>query len=547
MNPNDQLNASVAKLNTALAGLNKAKGTSFKALTPVNTTIQADKLGKNSNYNLPPANNAVTTDNLAQTTNQYLSQAKTTANTEPVTTASTNKNKLNSYLEGIMGNISGQADAVNAINKDEDVANKKAQALSLSNDLDVFDKEYRDSVKSIKENTLGKTTAGLQDDLNRAQDRYEDVRANKVLSYNSALNDYQGASEIANSKIQALKDQNAQAIQAYSLFADTVMNDLTESEKIQVQANLQQKQTEAKTVEDAYSQALSAGLDNGAGQSYFNALDTAKRTGNVASILGTVSQYGYQTLDQQVQRSSLLTDSISRQKLLNDINPVGSTVTNEDLEAYASRFSETGTLPNPSELKLSGLTVGQVTAFAKQIPKADGLLLSKQTGVKPSSLSPTQEDGILALYDITKKTKELKELDDKRVKGLTSASFGKVFGFKDQENYIALRQEIVDLLSRARTGAALTTSEEKFYTDQLPGRVGQVGFGLIGANTQNRINNFENKIEGTLNTKLSGYGTVIQGYSTVKVGGKERTVGEVLKIDGVNYRVLPDGTLTDII
>lgn len=329
MNPNDaknQLNNQVSQLNSALANLNKARGTNFKGVSQLTEPIKADQLGKVQPYNVPPINNVSTTGNLAQTTNQYQSQIQTAANAEPILPVNQNKTKLNSYLEGIMGNISGQADAVNAINKEEDVANKKAQALALSGDLDMFDKDYRDDVKAIKENPLGKTTAGLQDDLNRAQERYEDVRANKVLSYNSALNDYQGASEIATSKIQALKDQNSQALQAYSLFADSVMNDLTESEKLQVQANLQQKQLQAKTVEDAYSQALQAGMDNKASQAYYNALDNAKKTGNVASILGTVSQYGYQTLDQQVQRSSLAVDNAQLSKIYQEINDANSNV-----------------------------------------------------------------------------------------------------------------------------------------------------------------------------------------------------------------------------
>ena len=174
-------------------------------------------------------------------------------------------------------------------------------------------------------------------------------------------------------------------------------------------------------------------------------------------------------------------------------------------------------------------------------------LVSISTGTKSASLSPSQEDGLLALYDISKKVKDLKDLDKERIKGLTGAAFGKVFGSADQQRYLDLRTEIVDLLARARTGAALTTQEEKFYADQLPARIGQVGFGLFGVNTGKRIDNFENKINGTLQTKLSGQGVAIYGYSKIKVGGIERKVGETLEIGGVKYRVLPDGKLTDIL
>jgi len=225
---------------------------------------------------------------------------------------------------------------------------------------------------------------------------------------------------------------------------------------------------------------------------------------------------------------------------------------NPDVISYAQQFADTGKLPGVGELKNSGITVTQVTDYAKQLPKPNGALLSQSTGVKSSTLSPTQEDGILALKDISQKIKELKILDEERQKGLLSATVGKIFGSDDQQRYIDLRGEIVDLLARARTGAALTAQEEKFYADQLPGRIAQVGvipgtgMGLFGVNSQERIDNFDSKITSTLETKLSGQGLVIQGYSKVDVPSLgKKTVGEILDIGGTQYRVLPDGTLTD--
>jgi hypothetical protein len=243
------------------------------------------------------------------------------------------------------------------------------------------------------------------------------------------------------------------------------------------------------------------------------------------------------------------TGEVIRERQGGDVDGMSS-----DVVSYAQQFADTGKLPSVSELKQSGITVSDVTSYAKQLPKANGVLLSQNTGVKPSTLSPTQEDGILALKDISQKIKELKELDKERQKGLLSAGLGKIFGSEDQQRYIDLRGEIVDLLARARTGAALTISEEKFYANQLPGRIAEVGvipgtgIGLFGVDSQSRIDNFDSKITSTLETKLKGQGLVIQGYSKIDVPSLgERTVGEIVNIGDTQYRVLPDGTLTDII
>lgn len=218
---------------------------------------------------------------------------------------------------------------------------------------------------------------------------------------------------------------------------------------------------------------------------------------------------------------------------------------NEDLTAYAAQYSDTGKLPSPAELKLSGLSVGQVTAFAKQIPKSKGAVVSIQTGTKSNSISAEAEKDFQKLYNVTEMTKRLKELDKKRVGGLISGTVGAVFGSQDQGEYLTLRKAIVDEMSRMQSGAALTPDEIAVYNDYLPGRFSET-LGL-GRDSYKKITSFETAMNQKLQNRLSNNGLSVYGYSTVKVGNKERVVGEILDIGGVNYRVLPDGNLTDIL
>ncbi len=229
------------------------------------------------------------------------------------------------------------------------------------------------------------------------------------------------------------------------------------------------------------------------------------------------------------------------------LNNKGQTVNgvNEDLTAYASQYADTGKLPSPAELKMSGLSVGQVTSFAKQIPRSKGFVVSNTTGTKSNSISAEAEKDFQKLYNVVEMTKRLKELDKKRVGGVVSGLAGAVFGSEDQGEYLTLRKAIVDEMSRMQSGAALTPDEIAVYNDYLPGRYSESFF--LGQDSLKKINNFETTMNQKLENRLANNGLSIYGYSQVPVGKVMRTVGEIVDVGGVNYRVLPDGSLTDIL
>jgi len=177
-----------------------------------------------------------------------------------------------------------------------------------------------------------------------------------------------------------------------------------------------------------------------------------------------------------------------------------------NLAAYAQQYAATGQIPTG----LPKGTFGVVAQVAKNLPKPVGTLVDINTGIKPSKLNDSQLNGITALYDIQQKVQELKNLDDKRIGGVIPGALGKVFGSNNQAKYIALRDEIIDLLARARTGAALTVDEENRYASMLPGRFSEP-FGL-GADSDKRIDNFTKNIVNSLDSKLKINGLQIVGY-----------------------------------
>jgi len=73
--------------------------------------------------------------------------------------------------------------------------------------------------------------------------------------------------------------------------------------------------------------------------------------------------------------------------------------------AYAQQYSATGQIP-------AGIpkgSFGVIAQIAKEIPKVEGTLVDRTTGTASKTLSSGQQDGIQALYDITKKIQDLKK------------------------------------------------------------------------------------------------------------------------------------------
>lgn len=289
---------------TFTQGVGFTPGTGPGAYQPP-TAITPDSLTPAEPYKLPQPKQAQSSEALVPSVNSTAAAANTLVNTtETSPTADVAKSDNQSFLKKLFEKYTGQNAEIANINKETDVAAKKARAQELANNLDVIDKEFRDQVAIIK-TSPGGTVSGNAEKLALAQDVYNNRRANAALSYRIASNDYTNAAELADSKIKAVREDLTQGINLYKLAVDAVNNDLTESEKLKVASNLRIKEDAAKRVLDTYDTALQAGFDNKAGSGYFDALDEARRSGNPAEINRVMSRYGYKTLDQQLKAAQI--------------------------------------------------------------------------------------------------------------------------------------------------------------------------------------------------------------------------------------------------
>lgn len=231
-------------------------------------------------------------------------------------------------------------------------------------------------------------------------------------------------------------------------------------------------------------------------------------------------------------------------KLQAELNAIGSNANASDLLAYAQDTVSSGKLPSVQELKNANLTVGQVLEQAKSLPKADGEIVDMNTGIKSGKLSPAQVEGLAALRDLTLKIDQAKEKFKQLNTGLIGGTLGNIFPSKARQDYNIIKSEIVDLLSRARSGAALTESEIKTYSDKLPSTFNQTFW--LGGGGENLLDGLKKSLSDKLDTSLKAQGTSMYGFSKVNLGGQDYTVGQEIEVNGVRGRINPDGTITTI-
>lgn len=207
------------------------------------------------------------------------------------------------------------------------------------------------------------------------------------------------------------------------------------------------------------------------------------------------------------------------------------------LTAYAQQYASTGQIPTG----MPKGTFGLVSEIAKDLPKSNGTLVDKNTGIKPTG-NDTKINGLGDLYSTIELAKQLKELDTKRPRGITGGLMN-LAGESDSKRYLDLRTQITDLLARARTGAAINANEERLYAGMLPGRYSNP-LGL-GSNTQSNIDNFINNLSSDLSNKLNTQGWSMYGMSKVKLpDGKDYKVGDIISNGQQQARVNPDGSLS---
>ena len=429
----------------------------------------------------------------------------------------------------LMGGVTGQGSTAQyaPISSGGIVAEQEKYGLKQIADIDAEERDLIAQARAAQESGNFKI---MEKKLAMAEEK----RAAKI----------QAATEL-NKKIaeqnEKLREQSIQSARDFAI-SDLYSQGIRDVGTIMSELRKQGIQTTAKEISSVLESSGASQIDkvlaeasqNGAPLSVLQKIGTARTPSEAILLAG---EYTGDVLDRQYKKAQIA-------KIYKDIQDSGiSSGFGGDpmsLIAYANEYASTGKIPTG----IPKGSFGIIAQTAKALPKQKGQIIANSTGVAPTG-DTTLQTGLGALSSAIRLAEQLRELDKKRVGGVISGTLGKIFGSSDQARYVDLRSQIVDLLSRARSGAALTESEERRYGNMLPGRFSEP-LGL-GAQSNVRIDNFIKNLSDDLSNKSAAQGWSVYGMTKINTPVGEKLVGETITMsDGSSWRVNADGTLTSI-
>lgn len=529
--------------------------------TPV-STINSDILGAGAKAVSvpPPVNNTSAQNNLSVTGAKVVNTpppapVTTVAPPTPVTEMSgvTDAKSAASYLTSLIGIQAGKGDFTAQTQKDQGLADKTQALTDLNNQALTTKKSYDDQIKKLRENAGGVLTPALNAQISDLQIKANDDLANIGIQQQVAQNNLAAVQKIIADKVSAkfepIDNQIASLEKLYSLY----QNDMSDSEKLAAQAKIDGLKSTKDANAKAYADVLKTASENGAPAETLQAIDTAASSPNAdsASIYAAAGTYaakkddnkfqlqqdaqgGFVVFDPKTGTMSKIASTEGGQDAAGGIN--------QDAVALASQYASTGKAPTPQDLKYAGTTLGQVQDIAKSLPKTDGALVDRNTGLKTTGLSATQEEGVNTLAEIVRNT--LPKLINIYPK-LITGGFLNPFTTQNRQEFNTLKQEFIAKLLVARSGAAVSEPEYQRYIDLMPG-----AFGELTGSGEKKLNSLLGSMQGSLDTKLNSYQAAIVGYTKIPLpgdgSGTKYTVGDVIDIKGNQARVNADGSLTPV-
>lgn len=227
------------------------------------------------------------------------------------------------------------------------------------------------------------------------------------------------------------------------------------------------------------------------------------------------------------------------------------TIPTSDEIAYARQYAATGTVP--AGLSSAGVSFGRIQELAADLPKPDGTIVNRDTGVAPGDLSASERTGYENLYNAINTDlpvmlaawEQMNSIGNFGGTGVVGGIASTINPSEANTRFETAKADFIAKLLVARSGAAVTEQEYQRYAALIPGAF-NTPFG-IGTSGTDKLNNLNDQMTSALNDKLSTRGLSIYGYSTVNTPEGDFTVGEIITNEyGQRGRVNPDGSVTPL-
>lgn len=178
---------------------------------------------------------------------------------------------------------------------------------------------------------------------------------------------------------------------------------------------------------------------------------------------------------------------------------------------YVKKMRKFMGVTEPTQVKIEGYS-DRVISNLKMGKIVGGQLVSASTGLEPKNVPAGDVTSLAAGRDLVAKLDKYKQvftdLQNEGVTGITGTGVIKgtknaIFPSENATRLKGLRTEITDLISRARSGAALTQFEFDVYESKLPSSWSS---DTLFGNPIVDIDTFRNSLNGTVNSKMQTYG-----------------------------------------
>lgn len=466
----------------------------------------------------------------------------------PAAPVKTTSQQIKEQFGALGDQLATKSTVTQQLQDEQQLAKKTQQATQDYNTYNQAKVELQQRIEGMHAQAGG-TVGGNQQAIDVASREGNANLANLAVQAQASQGLLASAQQTIKDKLEAQFQPIQDQIDYLTKFAALNNNDLTESEQFKLTQLAKEKETDSKNVQTAADDLHQAVLEN-APANVRNAIYTAmdKVTNDYVSgkidasqaqtqLYQAVGPYGVNPLDKQIKQAQLdnIKSEIAARKVTS--GSTGGLTDPSQVLAYAQQYASNGQIP-PGLPKDS---FGIVSQVAKELPQQPGTIVDANTGVKSSKFTAAQSDAAAIMKDLADRAATLK----------TTYNNTSIFSTNSQrQQYNDQRNEMVDLLARLRSGAAISQSELDQYQAKLPvlanvGTLLTFKANLPSVGNQ-KIDDFASSVTGKLNTALQTSGQVMYGFSTVKLGGNTYKVGDEINVNGTKGRVLADGTIAVI-
>lgn len=520
------------------------------------TETRYDGNGQPYDVRLPITSNVISSDNLNPSTNLTFPNLKTE---DPNSLLGTTQASTN-YVNDLTTQFNTQQDQTNQsrqsvldltkalIGKEADV-----QAANESSGLNDATKQLRDlnaqasalnreaqaipmKVQQSNQNT-GATDAGVAPQTAGAL-RENAIRAISIAqqadiataNYNAAKDK---AQQIIDLKYKPLEAQLEYQKQVYSMNKD-ILDSVDKKRSEALQITLKKQEDDLQNNKKNQADYAKFALDGGDSKLSSEIMSLNPESPNFRQDLTKLQVQIKQSQLEKAQIANIYSQIEERNRNANGMGDPSTMI------AYAQQYASSGSIP----VGLPKGTFGNVAKIAKDLPKKDGEIVDNNTNIKSSKITDTQLTALGNMKDLVDKINTAENLFSQLHTGVLGGTVGNVFPSNERQQYDTLRNEIVDLLARARTGAAISANEEKMYLSKIPGTFNQSFF--IGTSGKTKLEGLAKSISDKLDSNLKASGVSMYGFSKIKLGNNEYKVGDIIESNGHQGRVNPDGSITPI-